>query len=62
MKVEQQAEFKPITITLETRAEAMAIWTALSRTDVVKPNDIEWETGYAALKELSDWFSNQAHF
>ena len=60
MKIEQKAEFKPITITLETRAEVIAVWTAL-RTDAVRPNNIEWEAGYPVLKELSDWFSNQAH-
>ncbi|MBU0593328.1 MAG: hypothetical protein KKH74_06270 [Gammaproteobacteria bacterium] len=60
MKIEQETDFKPITITLETREEVIAVWTAL-RTDTVVRDDIEFERGYAVLRELSDWFSNHAH-
>lgn len=52
MKIEQNPKFQPITITIETKEEAEAIWQAVrSMSSGVKERD-------EIFRKVSDWFSN----
>lgn len=54
MKIDQDKEgFKPITITLETKAEAEAFWAILR-------HDITYGPRTVLACNLSDWFSTEA--
>lgn len=55
MRFEQNDEFKPITITLETRQEAEALW------DAVRNTQLGDSTKDAILRSISNWFSSHAH-
>lgn len=54
MKVQQNTEFQPITITLETRDEADLLWYMVS--EYVPATSVQKEF----KNRISDWFSNQA--
>jgi hypothetical protein len=56
MKIEQKAQFKPITITLETLDEAKAIWDAVNEGRASTGNS----RSFHVCVELSNWFSNNA--
>ena len=56
MKIEQQQEFKPITITLETREDANQFWDLLRYGSSKRQGAVK-ELG----DKLSDWLSNEAH-
>ena len=57
MKINQEKTFKPVVITLETRAEAEAFW------DIVLHYGNSPDKAKKAAKDLamtiSDWFSNE---
>ena len=55
MLLEQDPEFRPITITLETQDEAEALWAAVTfGVPVVDP------CHHKILTMISDWFSSKA--
>lgn len=56
MRIEQQPEFQPITITLETREEAKQFWDLLLHCSTKRQGPLK-----ALATRLSDWFSNEAH-
>lgn len=60
MKIEQKAEFTPITITIETPEEALAVWDAV-RTEYMSRFPCHIQGQGAILRQLSDWFSINAH-
>ena len=51
---QDETEFRPITITLDTREEAEAFWMIIRRS----PVDSDEEAGIAF--KISNWFSNHA--
>lgn len=53
MKIEQQKDFKPVVITLESPDEVAAFWDALEGRE---PEDDQKQK----LINLCNWFSNQA--
>ncbi len=55
MKINQDYQFRPITITLEHKWEAVTLWDAIDRFKVDPSTD---EGKF--LIALSNWFSNQA--
>lgn len=57
MKIEQKPKFQPITITLETEAEAQAIWDAVL---AYKPHGHSEQITNDTLCAISNWFSNKA--
>lgn len=60
MKIKQdEPQFTPITITLETREEAEALWDALrvERGDPVPCRPQSYRTFYT---NLSDWLANES--
>ena len=58
MKIKQdEPQFTPITITLETRKEAEALWFAIR--DVKNAEELS-VSGHIVLVNLSDWFSNES--
>ena len=54
MKIEQDATFNPIVLTLETSREAQMMWDAVLAYKQKGPVEIKFFT------ELSDWFSTCA--
>ena len=58
MKIEQNPEFQPITITIETEAEAQAIWDAVLAFELGERyhSKINDET----IRTISNFFSNKA--
>ncbi len=56
MKIEQNPEFQPITITLETAEEAEALWRAVRDAETVTIDKDRFDI----LRELSDWFTTEA--
>ena len=62
MKIEQESKFQPITITLETKDEAIALWDAIQTKGFNSddPKNIPRMAAFQFLTELSDWFSNEA--
>lgn len=59
MKIEQKAEFTSITITLETKEEALTVRDAV-RAEFNSPDPCHIPGQRAILRQLSDWFSNSA--
>ena len=53
MKINQEYQFRPITITLEHKWEVIALWEAIDS------RKVDGEEG-EFLIALSNWFSNQA--
>ena len=53
MKVEQDADFKPIVITLETREEALIFWDIMLGNKDANTKDF--------MTRMSNWFSEEAH-
>lgn len=59
MKIEQEKEFKPLTITIESKGEYIAfvqIVDEVSRIDTVDREFMEYDADMMAVK-LSNWFS-----
>jgi len=56
MKVTQQEGFKPITIVLESKEEALVFWGLINSFRDNFPEE-EQKLG----RQLSNWFSNNAH-
>ena len=54
MKMQQQPEFHPITLTIETGREAEIIWAMVREYQAKGPVEI------ALAKKIVDWFSNAA--
>ena len=54
MKFEQQAEFKPITLTIETAREAEFIWDMVRKYAPKGPVEIH------IINEMNDWLTNTA--
>ena len=54
MKIEQTPEFQPITVIIETGREAEILWEMVRQYEPKCPVEI------AFIRELSDWFSNNA--
>lgn len=52
MKITQKPEFQPITIVIETAAEAEALWAALENR--VQPDQIK------IVNDLANWFATKA--
>ena len=57
---QQDVKFAPITITLETRQEADALWAIINNQ---KPETNQQTKDDLALRnKLSNWFSNHCHW
>ena len=57
---QQDVKFAPITITLETRQEADALWGIINNQ---KPETNQQLKDHTALRnKLSNWFSNKYHW
>ena len=56
MLIEQQPEFQPITITLETKEEAERFWELLRYCHTKRQGPLK-----EMANKLSDWFSTEAH-
>ena len=57
---QQDVKFAPITITLETRQEADALWAIINNQ---KPETNQQTKDHLALRnKLSNWFSNHYHW
>lgn len=57
---QQDVKFAPITITLETRQEADALWAIINNQ---KPETNQQTKDHLALRnKLSSWFSNHCHW
>ena len=54
MKIEQNPKFQPITITIESKEEAEAIWQAIRN---MSSGDSDRD---AILRKVSDWFINMS--
>lgn len=57
MKITQEPKFQPITLTLETKEEAEALYQVVRRDGIKCP--ISQAQG-EFLRRLSDWFSERA--
>ena len=58
MKISQDVpQFTPITITIETREEAEALWFAIRGAENAKELSV---SGHIVLISLSNWFSNES--
>ena len=55
MKIEQKPKFQPITITLETRDEALLFWDFTNLSENKPTKRLE-----KLARQLSNWFSNNA--
>lgn len=57
---QQDVKFAPITITLETRQEADALWAIINNQ---KPETNQQTKDHLALRnKLSNWFSHHCHW
>ena len=56
--MQQEGNFKPIALVLETEQEAQTLWGIVLRIKSCTPNDREFAMG----QKISDWLSNEAHF
>jgi hypothetical protein len=57
MKLEQSKNFKPITLTMETRVEAETFWNLIN---AVSTHNVSQEMIY--MKDtITKWFTNKAH-
>lgn len=57
MKIAQKEDFQPITFTLETREEAMALWDIVNNYSSIKAH----MHGSELARIISNWFSSEAH-
>ena len=55
MKIEQKPEFQPITITIESDAEALALWEIVGNQGTGLGNNAE-----GLCREISNWLSNNS--
>ena len=57
---QQDVKFAPITITLETRQEADALWGIINYQK--QETNQQLKDRVALLNKLSNWFSNKCHW
>ena len=62
MKIQQETKFQPITIPLETKEEAVALWDVIRTKgfNSCDPKEIPLIEAFQFLTDLSNWFSNEA--
>lgn len=62
MKIQQETKFQMITITLETKEEAIALWDVIRTKgfNSYDPREIPQLEAFQFLTDLSNWFSNEA--
>jgi len=57
MKIKQKETFEPITITLETKQEAVALWDIVN---TIVPGSCENKDAVSLSIEISNYFSNKS--